>query len=168
MSNASTSGGPAAFDAAHGLRMNATGTRRVRAAATRRKGWALNERRVPLCSRDPASGQGLLWAGAKNLERLVPTAAGLPTLSPEESVAKHEELLVTALAPTAVGELDEDLQTVSATTFSPEVVLTLEWRSGMSCIWDNRRFVHSTTPLCGYAPGERVMWQIIVKRGEEK
>mmetsp|Transcript_36635 Transcript_36635/g.85240 ORF Transcript_36635/g.85240 Transcript_36635/m.85240 type:complete len:384 (+) Transcript_36635:50-1201(+) len=162
LSNASTAGGPVAFDAAYGVRMNATGTRRVRPAARRRKGWVLGETRKPLCGRTKTTAEALLWAGAKNLERLVPVVPGLPELGAEESADKMEELMVTALAPIEVGELDDDLQTVSATRFSPDVVLAVEWQPGMACIWDNTRVLHSTTPLCTYEPGERVMWQIIL------
>ena len=38
---------------------------------------------------------------------------------------------------------------------------------GVACIWDNRRFVHSTTPVSIYEPGEREMWQIIHRTERE-
>lgn len=35
------------------------------------------------------------------------------------------------------------------------------WRPGQAVLWDNRRFLHSTTPVEIYAAGPRLMWQII-------
>jgi len=54
------------------------------------------------------------------------------------------EVLTTALGPTTIGDLDDDFQTISPTSFDEEVVLPLQWRPGMGVIWDNRKFVHSS------------------------
>ena len=45
------------------------------------------------------------------------------------------EVLTTALGPTTIGDLDDDFQTISPTSFNEEVVLPLQWRPGMACIW---------------------------------
>lgn len=64
-SNFETAGGPAAFDAAFGLRMNATGTKRIRPANRRRKNWKLNVSRRKLCGIDSRTGERLFWPAAK-------------------------------------------------------------------------------------------------------
>ena len=107
-SNEFTAGGPAAFDAAYGLRMNPTGTRVIRGASRRRDNWQLGEHTRRLAGRDETSGVAYLWAGAKNIHHI-------PGLGVEESRDKVQELLETAVGPLEVGELDEDLQTVTPT-----------------------------------------------------
>jgi alpha-ketoglutarate-dependent taurine dioxygenase len=153
-SNAYTAGGPAAFDAEFGLRMNETGTRRVRSASKRRTCWTLSRSQRPLAVRDDNTGVSRLLCGGKNLEYI-------PGLSPGESALKVEELLLAALGPTEMAGLNSDLRPISTTRFSDQVVLKLEWKPGMCCIWDNRRILHTTTPLCTYEKrGDRVMWQM--------
>ena len=76
------------------------------------------------------------------------------------------EVLTTALGPTTIGDLDDDFQTISPTSFNEDVVLPLQWRPGLACIWDNRRFLHSTVPIQIYSEGSRVMWQIIHRVGD--
>lgn len=118
-SNEHTAGGPAAFDAAYGLRMNATGTRVIRGASRRRDNWQLGEHTRRLAGRD-ANGVGYLWAGAKNIHHI-------PGYGVEDSRDKLQELLESAIGPWEVGELDKDLQTVTPTKFDPEVVQPVEW-----------------------------------------
>ncbi len=118
-SNEHTAGGPAAFDAAFGLRMNATGTRVIRGASHRRHNWQLGEHTRRLAERDE-NGVGYLWAGAKNIHHI-------PGYGVEESRDKVQELLETAVGPLEVGELDEDLQTVTPTRFDPAVVQSVGW-----------------------------------------
>ena len=40
-------------------------------------------------------------------------------------------------------------------------VFCLRNLAGMAIIWDNKRFLHSTTPVAIYAGGRRLMYQII-------
>ena len=40
-------------------------------------------------------------------------------------------------------------------------VFCLRNLAGMAIIWDNKRFLHSTTPVAIYTKGRRVMYQII-------
>lgn len=119
-SNEFTAGGPAAFDAAYGLRMNSTGTRVIRGASRRRESWQLGEHKRRLAGRDERSGVAYLWAGAKNMHHIVGFGV-------EESRDMLQELLETAIGPVEVGELDEDLQTVTPTHFHSEVVQPIEW-----------------------------------------
>ena len=70
-SNEGTAGGPAAIDASFGLRMNPTGTRRIRSALRRRKGWKPNVTRRKLVGVDAETGEGLFWPAAKNFEGFV-------------------------------------------------------------------------------------------------
>ena len=123
-SNASTAGGPAAIDGAYGLRMNATGTRRIRAADRRRATWKLSETTRKLCGRDERTGDMLFWPAAKNFERFVGMDA-------EASKDKLEELMLTALGnPTIIGELDDDLMTISETQFPASEVTKIKWQPG--------------------------------------
>ena len=123
-SNASTAGGPTAYDDAYGVRMNATGTRRIRAADRRRAKWKLNETIRKLCGRDERTGEMLFWPAAKNFERFVGMDA-------EASKDKLEELMLTALGnPTIIGELDDDLMTISETEFPASIVFTAQWQPG--------------------------------------
>ena len=62
LSNKTTAGGPAALDAAFGVRMNATGTRRIRCANRRRPNWKDNEHRRKLVAVDRRTGEKMLWA----------------------------------------------------------------------------------------------------------
>ena len=155
-SNQFTAGGPAAYDAAFGLRMNPTGTRLLRPAERRRESWKLGSSARPITFVDPMNGRTYLWAGAKNMEHLT-------GLDVEKSRDILQELLETALGVTAVGDLDDDLQTVTPTKFDEDVVMVKRWSPGELCVWDNRRVIHSTTPVQLYPAGgtPRVMWQII-------
>ena len=56
-SNRFTAGGPSAFDCAHGLRMNATGTAVVRGAATQRPNWSLSTAAGPLVEYHSVTGK---------------------------------------------------------------------------------------------------------------
>ena len=119
-SNEFTAGGPAAFDAAFGMRMNPTGTRVIRGASRRRKNWQLGSHTRPLAGRDESLGVTYLWAGAKNIHYI-------PGMGVDESRDKVQELLETAVGPHEVGELDDDLQTVTPSRFDPDVVQPVEW-----------------------------------------
>ena len=157
-SNRFTAGGPAAYDGAFGVRMNATGTRLIQAAERRRPAWALHAHARPLAARNEETGRVHLMSGAnaKNIERI-------GDLSVEASRDALEEIMLRGLNPVEVGRLDHTLATVSRTVFDPQVVLAHSWRPGQLMLWDNRRFLHSTTPVEIYTPGEpRLMWQIIM------
>lgn len=159
-SNRFTAGGPAAVDGALGLRMDGTGTRRVRAATSRRDGWSLNESRAPLVVTHPTSGKRVLVAGAKNLDHLV-TEDG--ALTPEESTDQLGALLLTGLRPGDVTPLsaDDDLLPTGKTTFAPEAVLEFRWDACTIVIWDNSALLHSTTPVALYGPGPRLFHHVI-------
>ena len=69
-SNRFTAGGPAAFDAAFGLRMDPTGCALARPASRRRASWELDTHTRPMTRTDPETGRTYLWAGAKNLDHV--------------------------------------------------------------------------------------------------
>lgn len=138
-SNEFTAGGPAAFDAVYGLRMNPTGTRVIRSASRRRENWELGSYTRRLAGRDAISGAAYLWAGAKNIHHI-------PGLGIDESRDKVQELLETAIGPLEVGELDEDLQTVTPTRFDPEVVQPVEW--SVPCAASTRHTHRLRQPQC--------------------
>ena len=172
--NRYTGGGPAAVDGECGLRMDATGTRRVRAATERRPGWSLNESRAPLTALHARSGRHVMVGGGKNLDHLlVPPADGDGTasvaLDAEESAARVSELLLAGLRPSAVAALDPvDGLPAGRTCFAPDAVLELRWRPGDIVIWDNQALLHSTTPVCLYGDGQRLFRHVIgtdVRRG---
>ena len=87
-SNEGTAGGPAAIDASFGLRMNATGTRRIRTAQRRRPGWKPNPTTRRLVGVGPG-GEGLFWPSAKNFEGFVGV----------ESKKESEDILEKVRAP---------------------------------------------------------------------
>ena len=156
-SNMSTAGGPAAIDAAHGLRMNATGTRRIRDAQRRRANWKPNLTTRTLVGCDEETGESFFWPAAKNFDRFV----GID--SHEDSKDLLEKLMLSALGePSVVGKLDDDLLTISETVFDPSVVHKVQWRPNTAVIWNNAKFLHSTTPVNMYSRGRRVMYQIIM------
>ena len=159
-SNATTSGGPAAFDSELGnLRMNATGTMRVRDATRRRVSWSESRRKARLCGVSPCGAMTLTGGGVRNLDYI-------EGMAPEESRQRVDAILRDALRPLAVGTLDPDtLTTVSRTQFSPDVVKVVTWAPGMLCIWDNELFLHSPTPARAYeGRGRRRMWQIVIAK----
>ena len=135
--------------------MNATGTRRIRDASRRRSGWTLGEGSRRLCEVNEHTGEGRFWPAAKNFDYFV-------GMEPEESKQKLEDLMLKALGnPTEIGELDEDLLTISETKFSDKVVMPAQWKPGTAVVWDNSQTVHSTTPVAIYSSGQRRMFQII-------
>ena len=142
-SNRTTAGGPAAIDCAYGLRMNVTGTRRIRAASRRRDIWKLNERKRKLWAVNERNGEKMLWASALSFDCF-------EGMDPVESQDLLEEIMVTAFAPCKLGSLNEDLETISATTFDEDVVLAVNWEPGMAVIWDNTRTTHSRGPCAPY------------------
>ena len=154
-SNRYTAGGPAAVDGECGVRMDATGTQRVRAATTRRDGWSLNESRTPLVTRHARSGLPVLVGGGKNVDHL----AGM---EPEASCQALGELLRAGLMPTELSPVGaEDLLPTGKTTFAPQAVLEYQWHAHDIVIWDNQALLHSTTPVCLYGPGARMFHHII-------
>ena len=83
-------------------------------------------------------------------------------MSRQDSLDKIEDIMLTALGPSVIGDIDEDTyETISETKFSKEVVLAVSWQPGTATIWDNRKFLHTTTPTCLYSRGRRRMWQLI-------
>ena len=156
-SNVTTAGGPAALDAAYGVRMNSTGTRRIREAHRRRKDWKMNQRKRLCWAVDPRTGERLLWTQALSFDYF-------EGMEGEESQDRLDDIMLTALAPTEVGQLDEDLQTVTPTLFKEDVVMPIKWKPGHLLLWCNQRYSHSRTPVQIYAEGERRMWQLIVHR----
>ena len=161
-SNKRTAGGPAAFDAHFGLRMSPTGCRRIRPAQQRRVGWKLNKSTRPLVGVDKKTGDYLFWGAAKGFDSFV----GMEDQE-EESQLKMEKIMHSAFFqdnPIEMGELDDDLRTISATKFPEGVVLPIKWKSGMAVIWNNALFLHSTTPTSIYSNGERKMYQIIMMK----
>lgn len=123
-SNVTTAGGPAALDAAYGVRMNATGTRRIREAHRRRKDWKMNERKRKCWAVDDRTGEKLLWTQALSFDKF-------ENMDGKESQDKLDDIMRTALRPTAIGQLDSDLQTVSPTYFDKNVVMPVSWQPGM-------------------------------------
>lgn len=86
-------------------------------------------------------------------------------MQPEESKDKLEAIMNSAYSPLQIGELNDDLETVTETIWPEDVVMKVSWKPGWACIWDNRRTTHSRTPLQIYASdGERRMWQLIRHR----
>ena len=160
-SNQSTAGGPAAFDAAFGLRMNAAGTRRIRAAHRKRAGWKLNEKNKEICGLD-RQGKKAFWPGAKNFEYFVVNGE---KIDPYKSQCMLEELMNQAVGLIKSGEVDENCETITKTEFDPEVVMPISWSKGYAVIWDNSMWLHSTTPTNIYSPGKRVMLQVIYTPG---
>ena len=76
-----------------------------------------------------------------------------------------EKIMNSAYTPLRIGELNDDLETVTETIWPEDVVMKVRWKPGWACIWDNRRMTHSRTPLQSYAnDGERRMWQLIRHR----
>lgn len=165
-SNQYTAGGPAAFDAYAGLRMSPTGCRRIRPAQKRRVGWKLNKNTRPVVGIDKRTGEYLFWGSAKGFVSFV----GMDDRE-EESQLKMESIMHSAFfqdEKIEMGELDDDLQTISATKFPESVVLPIPWEPGMACIWNNSLFLHSTTPTSIYSKGERKMYQIILMKNSNR
>ena len=138
------------------------GTRRIRASYRKRQGWALNERKLEIYGIDERTGEKLFWPGAKNFEYFVVNGE---KMNREESQHKLEELMEQALGIVKRGEV-ENFETITKTEFDPEVVLPICWRPNDAVIWDNTRYLHSTTPVGIYAPGLRIMYQIIYATGD--
>ena len=154
-SNRYTAGGPAAVDGECGVRMDATGTQRVRAAATRRDGWSLNESRSPLVTRHARSGRRVIVGGGKNVDHI-------EGMEPEASCQALGELLRAGLLPTSVSAVGpHDLLPTGKTAFAPEAVLEWRWRPNDVVVWDNQALLHSTTPVCLYGPGARMFHHVI-------
>lgn len=82
-------------------------------------------------------------------------------MDPEESKRKLEAIMEDALGVLVKGEIDENCNTISETIFDPKTVMAVTWQKGTAVVWDNSRFLHSTTPATLYSPGRRVMYQII-------
>jgi len=78
----------------------------------------------------------------------------------EESRELFSGMLDQALGVKKLGDVDENGDTVSATEFSPEVVLKAPYAPGVAVVWNNTKWLHSTTPIAIYAPGPRVMLQL--------
>lgn len=153
-SNLHTGGGPAAVDAECGLRMDASGTIRIRPAHRRKATWRLGESRFPIVQRHPSRGP-VLVGGGKNLE-------SIEGFSPEESARLCSELLLAHVRPSALSPLDaSDLLPTGETAFSPDAVLRLRWSPGQLVVWDNLALVHSTTPVALFGPGERRFLHVI-------
>ena len=155
-SNKSTAGGPAAVDSAFGLRMNSSGTKRVRDASRRRRGWKLNAQRGKLCGVDE-DGNWLLWSAVKNFDHFV--VDGKP-MDGEESRDLFASMLDRALGVIKHGEMDEEFETITKTDFDPSVVMPAPYAPGVGVVWDNTKWLHSTTPINIYEPGNRVMFQL--------
>lgn len=80
----------------------------------------------------------------------------------EESQAKLDAILQSAFSPIKIGELNDDLETVTETFWPEDVVMKVRWQPGWASIWDNKRLSHSRTPLALYTDeDERRMWQLI-------
>ena len=153
-SNKYTGGGPAAVDAECGLRMDPTGTKRIRPAETTRPGWTLNESTTPLVMKHAHSGKPVIVQGGKNLDHI-------KGMDAEASAELLSSLLCTGLKPQHVTPLDEDLYATGKTSFAPEAVLEFKWAPGTIVVWDNQAMLHSTTPVVLYGPGERLFFHII-------
>ena len=154
-SNRYTAGGPAAVDGECGVRMDATGTQRVRPATQQRDGWSLNESRTPLVVHHARSGRPVIVGGGKNVDHIV-------GMEPEASCQALGELLRAGLLPTALSPVGaEDLLPTGKTSFAPEAVLEWQWRANDVIIWDNQALLHSTTPVCLYGPGARMFHHVI-------
>lgn len=128
--------------------MDAAGTRRIRDANRRRPSWRLNESRRKLFADDARSGRRMLWASALSFDWFEGQEH-----EPERSKDVLCEIMRTALAPTAMGALNEDLEAVEETAFPSSVVLRMQWRRGDACIWNNETVTHSRTPAALYADG---------------
>ena len=116
-SNRFTAGGPSAFDCAHGLRMNATGTAVTRVSHTKRPSWTLSDAAGPLVERHSVTGVPYLVCVAKNLDQI-------EGMSVEESRATLHELMLPGLGgePQVLGTIDEETGlTTSRTVFNPGV-----------------------------------------------
>lgn len=182
-SNRHTAGGPAAVDAECGLRMDATGTRRIRAAERRKPAWKLGESWFPVVQTHPTRGR-VLVGGGKNVDHFEVCEPGFSpeqvaadggaedpqqrqrrrarVLSEDESAALCSELLLAHLRPSQLSPLSpDDLLPTGETTFDPLAVLQLSWRPRDLVIWDNMALLHSTTPVALYGPGERRFLHVI-------
>ena len=131
-SNTSTAGGPAAVDCEHGVRMDATGTRRVRDATSRRPGWRSGETRSLLVLTHAISGRKVIASGGKNLDYLEGPDG---PLSGTASGQLLSDLLLTGLrgpdsAALKTAAVGEDGLPTSATEFWSETVLAHAWRAG--------------------------------------
>ena len=153
----STAGGPAAIDAECGLRMDATGTKRIRDAHSRRSSWKLNESRRKLFADNPRTGRRMLWASALSFDWFEGHDAGA-------SKDVLSEIMTTAFSPLCEGAMNDDLEAVEETVFPPEVVLRHQWMRGDACVWNNKTITHSRTPAALYAhrgASPRRMLQIV-------
>ena len=73
-----------------------------------------------------------------------------------------------ACSALAIARLVRKKMRILAEALSSELrgLLPLHCRPGLACVWDNRRFLHSTVPIQIYSEGSRVMWQIIHRVGD--
>ena len=166
-SNRFTGGGPAAVDGECGVRMDATGTRRVAAATSRRPDWELNEARHALVQVHPHSGRRCLIPTGKNLDHFDSPAV----MGPEESGVLMSELMCAHLQPQSLASVGEDGLPAGKTHFSPQTVLEFSWTQNDIVVWDNQALLHSTTPVCLYGSGTRAFYHVIgtdVGRGASK
>ena len=104
-----------------------------------------------------AQGNRLLWSAVKNMDHFV--RGGVP-MDGEESRRLFASMLDRALGVKKLGEVDENGDTVSATEFDPSVVLRAPYAPGVAVVWNNTKWLHSTTPVGIYKPGARVMYQL--------
>jgi len=114
-SNRFTAGGPSAFDCAHGLRMNATGTAVTRGSRTQRPSWTLSDAAGPLVEHHSVTGVPYVVGVAKNLDQI-------EGMSVVESRATLHELMLPGLGgePQVLGAIDEATGlTTSRTIFNP-------------------------------------------------
>ena len=133
-SNRFTAGGPAAVDGECGVRMDATGTQRVRPAQQQRDGWSLNESRTPLVVRHARSGLPVIVGGGKNVDHI-------EGMEPEASCQALGELLRAGLLPSELSPVGpDDLLPTGKTSFAPEAVLEWQWHANDVIIWDNQHY----------------------------
>ena len=72
---------------------------------------------------DRRTGEKMLWAQAMTFDRF-------EGMGGEESQDKLDAILRSAYSPISVGELNEDLETVTETVWPEDVVMKLRWEPG--------------------------------------
>jgi hypothetical protein len=157
-----TGGGPAAVDAACGLRMNSRGTRVITQATKRRTDWQMARHTRKLVDTHPSTNRKYIKMGAKDVESI--RLKNGTKLDFDASQQLMDQILTAGLGGVVQNGEFRDLDIGAApspTLFNPRAVYSHKWRVGDLVLFDNRGQLHSTTPLTFYGKGDRLMHHAI-------
>ena len=100
----------------------------------------MNERKRKCWAVDDRTGEKLLWTQALSFDYF-------EGMGREDSQDKLDDIMRTALRPTEMGKLDDDLQTITPTSFHKDVVMPISWQPGtFSCHHHHRKAVSLYVP----------------------